>query len=137
MTNLLKYMQCYHQLSLINRTTGFEENYFYNLPSMNQEQGMLETFAVRYQETEGAQTLLQVITLFLEAGQTQLVETLVKKLPISPMKSYQVKTMIFRWVCFMKPKVRQKEPSQVTKLFSANYHTTHPLSLTSRFLSKI
>ena len=106
MTNLLKYMQCYHQLSLINRTTDFEENYFYNLPTMNQEQGMFETFAVGYQEAEGEQTLLQIIPLFLEAGQIQVAETLVKKLPSSPMKSYQVIVRIFRWGCCMRQKER-------------------------------
>ena len=47
--NLLKYLQFYHQLNMLNRTTAFDENYFFNMPAMNQEAGMFETFAVGYQ----------------------------------------------------------------------------------------
>ena len=94
---------------------------------MNQEQGMLETFAVGYQEAEGEQTLLQILPLFLEAGQITIAETLVKKLPSSPMKSFQVRVKIFRWVCFMKQRERQIGQYQAIRQFSVNFLITHQL----------
>ena len=49
-TDLLRYMQAFYQLSMGVKITHYEDNYFYNLPTMNQEQGLHETFAVGYQE---------------------------------------------------------------------------------------
>ena len=35
------------------------------MPTMNQEMGMMETFAIGYAETEGEQIILQIIPLIL------------------------------------------------------------------------
>lgn len=50
---LLRYCQEYYQLSLGFNLSEFDENFFVKLPALHHnEGGMMETFAVGYQEIE-------------------------------------------------------------------------------------
>ena len=38
--DLLKYLQAFYQLNMGAKITHYDDTYFYNLPMLNQEQGM-------------------------------------------------------------------------------------------------
>jgi hypothetical protein len=62
---------------------------------------------VGYQEGEGEQSILQIIPLLLEAGQTTITENLIKVLPASPLKTFYVYFVVFRKQCCTRIKRRR------------------------------